>query len=267
MVEQQGGAELADRRGAETFGARHLQNSIFVEIVAAEMLVDIAEHRIVLDEGNDGAAGRLGRVAGVDRIRERAGVAEIMAARDRRSVGHGEGRKQRMRVLEVDALVANLGHGRSGLLGHDLAAQAVRDEQDEVTGCGVLRRGGARGKRNQAGGQQHNGAAHRILPKEAFRREGRRFRLVSLYDRIVTANTRWSRGHKSAISRRDVARVITYSSHHPRSRGCRECRVHAAPAVSCAKNVHYGAHEHTGERKHSDIPCAMALRLTSRSPR
>src|SRR5438046_7505147 len=54
---------------------------------------------------------------------------------------------------------------------------------------------------------------------------------------------------------------------HPRNRGCRECRVRAAPAVSCAKSVHYGAHEHTGQRKHSDIPCAMALRLTSCSPR
>src|SRR5438874_9445186 len=51
------------------------------------------------------------------------------------------------------------------------------------------------------------------------------------------------------------------------SRGRRECQVRAAPAVSCAKNVHLGAHEHTGQRKHSDIPCAMALRLTSCSPR
>src|SRR2546421_13108269 len=50
-------------------------------------------------------------------------------------------------------------------------------------------------------------------------------------------------------------------------RGRRECRVHAAPAVSCAKNCTVGAHEHTGQRKHSDIPCAMALRLTSCSPR
>jgi hypothetical protein len=50
-------------------------------------------------------------------------------------------------------------------------------------------------------------------------------------------------------------------------RGRRECRVRAAPAVSCAKSVHFGAHEHTGQRKHSDIPCAMALRLTPRSPR
>src|SRR5205809_8147609 len=50
-------------------------------------------------------------------------------------------------------------------------------------------------------------------------------------------------------------------------RGRRECRVHAAPAASCAKVRKKGAHEHTGQRKHSDIPCAMALRLISRSPR
>src|SRR5256885_2728396 len=50
-------------------------------------------------------------------------------------------------------------------------------------------------------------------------------------------------------------------------RGRRECRVRAAPAVSCAKVRKNGAHEHTGQRKHSDIPCAMALRLTSCSPR
>ena len=50
-------------------------------------------------------------------------------------------------------------------------------------------------------------------------------------------------------------------------RGRRECRVRAAPAVSCAKNCTVGAHEHTGERKHSDIPCATALRLISCSPR
>ena len=71
----------------------------------------------------------------------------------------------------------------------------------------------------------------------------------------------------SAISRRDFARAIINSSPHPRIRGRRECRVRAAPAVSCARNCTVGAHEHTGQRKHSDIPCAMALRLTSCSPR
>jgi hypothetical protein len=41
----------------------------------------------------------------------------------------------------------------------------------------------------------------------------------------------------------------------------------AAPAVSRAKGRTKIAHEHTGQRRQSDIPCAMALRLTSRSPR
>src|SRR5829696_2310043 len=50
------------------------------------------------------------------------------------------------------------------------------------------------------------------------------------------------------------------------NRGRRECRVHAAPAVSCAKSCAFGAHEHTGQRKHSDIPCATALRLIRALP-
>ena len=33
----------------------------------------------------------------------------------------------------------------------------------------------------------------------------------------------------------------------------------AAPAVSCAKCTSKSAHEHTGQRRTSDIPCAMAL--------
>src|SRR4030095_11486633 len=69
-----------------------------------------------------------------------------------------------------------------------------------------------------------------------------------------------------AISRHVLPKLLHQRCPSPK-RGRRECRVHAAPAVSCAKNCAFGAHEHTGERKHSDIPCAMALRLTSCSPR
>jgi len=50
-------------------------------------------------------------------------------------------------------------------------------------------------------------------------------------------------------------------------RGSRECRMRAAPAVSCANCTSKNAHEHTGQRRTSDIPCAMALRLITRSPR
>jgi hypothetical protein len=50
-------------------------------------------------------------------------------------------------------------------------------------------------------------------------------------------------------------------------RGRRECRMRAAPAVSRAKQV---TKTHTSiqvQRRQSDIPCAMALRLITRSPR
>src|SRR5207249_10042731 len=50
-------------------------------------------------------------------------------------------------------------------------------------------------------------------------------------------------------------------------RGRREDRVLAAPAVSRAICANKCAHEHTGQREHSGLPCAMALRLTSCSPR
>jgi hypothetical protein len=50
-------------------------------------------------------------------------------------------------------------------------------------------------------------------------------------------------------------------------RGRRECRMRAAPAVSCATCTKESAHEHTGQRRQSDIPCAMVLRLMPRSPR
>jgi hypothetical protein len=71
-------------------------------------------------------------------------------------------------------------------------------------------------------------------------------------------------GYTSAFSRREAPEVCVSLS---LKRGSRECRMRAAPAVSCAKGRTKIAHEHTGQRRQSDIPCAMALRLISRSPR
>jgi hypothetical protein len=52
----------------------------------------------------------------------------------------------------------------------------------------------------------------------------------------------------------------------PQTRGSRECRVLAAPAISCARD---DVEAHTSiqvQLEHSGIPCAMALRLMPRSP-
>ena len=61
MIEDQGRAELADRGGAVALGAGHFQDGFLVEIVAAEMLVDVAQHRIGFEERRHGAVGRARR--------------------------------------------------------------------------------------------------------------------------------------------------------------------------------------------------------------
>ena len=70
-----------------------------------------------------------------------------------------------------------------------------------------------------------------------------------------------------AFSRRIASEVFASSFGPLRNRGRREDRVLAAPAVSRAICANKNAHEHTGQREHSGLPCAMALRLTSCSSR
>src|ERR1700730_1047235 len=77
-------------------------------------------------------------------------------------------------------------------------------------------------------------------------------------------------GHAFRISRL-YAPEVCLKLPYPPNRGRREHRVHAAPAVSCAKLHKGNAHEHTGsangsrERapddrlRQSGIPCAMVL--------
>ncbi len=155
VVELVGRADLADRGGAEALVAGHLQNGLFIEVVALEVLVDVAEHGVVLDEGDDGVTCGCGGVVGPDRVGEHAGVAEIVAGRHRRAVGHGEGREERMRVFEVDALVADLGHCGCRLRCDLQRAKTVGNEQDQVAGRVVLGGGKSGGQHGQSGGQQH----------------------------------------------------------------------------------------------------------------
>jgi hypothetical protein len=62
-------------------------------------------------------------------------------------------------------------------------------------------------------------------------------------------------------------RGFTISSVPPEVRGHREDRVRAAPAVSCAIDAQGSAHTSIQvQRKHSGLPCAMALRLIRALP-
>ena len=69
-----------------------------------------------------------------------------------------------------------------------------------------------------------------------------------------------------AFSRRDAPGVLR-SFRPMKIRGRRECRMHAAPAVSCAMCVEMLHMSIQVQRRPSDIPCAMVLRLMLCSPR
>jgi hypothetical protein len=77
---------------------------------------------------------------------------------------------------------------------------------------------------------------------------------------VQISNSRYTSASRGGMRPRFACRC-------PSKRGSRECRMRAAPAVPCAKGRKGNAHEHTGQRRRSDIPCAMALRLIPRSPR
>src|SRR6266545_3677343 len=53
-------------------------------------------------------------------------------------------------------------------------------------------------------------------------------------------------GRRKLFSRREATEVCGWLFPYPRKRGCRECRMRAAPAVSCARCTKKCAHEHTG---------------------
>src|SRR5471032_3183535 len=48
VVEDERRAELAHRRGREAGGARQLQDRVLAHVVAVEVLVDLAQYRVVL---------------------------------------------------------------------------------------------------------------------------------------------------------------------------------------------------------------------------
>src|SRR5258708_36943799 len=73
-------------------------------------------------------------------------------------------------------------------------------------------------------------------------------------------------GQESAFSRLDPPEVCPKVS-RLEIRGRGECRMRAAPAVSCAKLCKKTHSSIQVQRRQSDIPCAMVLRPISRSPR
>ncbi len=96
------------------------------------MLIELFQHRIVLDEGCQALGRARHRKAGVEHVAEIAGVAHQMAGRDHRRIRGGDGRIDRMAVREVDAGVADAGECRGPLGRHRCGPKAVSDEQDDI---------------------------------------------------------------------------------------------------------------------------------------
>jgi len=68
-------------RSAEALGPRHLQYRFFIQVIAAEMLIDIEQNRVDFEKRHHGVIGVRDWVTGINRIAEGPGIAEIMTGR------------------------------------------------------------------------------------------------------------------------------------------------------------------------------------------
>ena len=100
--------------GGKALGSRCGQQAGLPQIVAAEPLVEQAQHHIVLDGGERRAIRRREGLPNMDRVSEVARIAQQVSCGDRRGIGRGDRRIQRMAVGEIDALIAHGGQRRRG---------------------------------------------------------------------------------------------------------------------------------------------------------
>ena len=98
MVLDQCGTELADRGRAVPCLPRRFENGGLVEVIAPEMLVDLAQNSIVLEEGRHAAGSCSNRRTSPYRVAEVSGVAELVTGCERRRIGGGERREDRVAV-------------------------------------------------------------------------------------------------------------------------------------------------------------------------
>ena len=151
VIEDQGGAELADGGRREAGLARRLEDGFLVQVVTREVLIDIAQHRIALQERRQAVARARHLEAHVNVVAEVAGIPKHVPRRHAGGVGRGECREQRMRIGEPDAARQKRCHrGRRMLVDHAWP-QAVRHEQHDIVGAGLGN--GRRGQDSKNGGR------------------------------------------------------------------------------------------------------------------
>ena len=137
-------SQLADHRGGKALRAGAGEQRVLVQVIAAEFLVHLGQHRVVLQRRDGRAIGADHGHAGINGIAEIAGVADVMAGGDGAGIDRGDGGKQRMAVGEIHPFALQLEH-----VGHvarlDAAiAQPVGHEDDDVVRPGAWRQAGSR---------------------------------------------------------------------------------------------------------------------------
>ena len=110
---------------------------VSLKVVTARVHVQLAQSLIVLQEGRHRASEGH---SGIDRVAEISGITETVPGRERRRVGSGESREERVAVDEIHPLIAQPSQRRRGLRINDRRAQPIGNKENDVVGSG---RGGA----------------------------------------------------------------------------------------------------------------------------
>jgi hypothetical protein len=176
---------LAQDGGREALRPRRLKQGRLAQIVAAEPGVQQALGDVVL-EAHHCAVGAAQWRGHPDRIAEVAGVAQQVAGGDRRGIGRGDRRIERVAVGEVHALVADRRQRRGRLRRHRMGAQAVGHEDHHVAGEG----GGRQGAQKRRGQGARGGVSL----------QWHRHRMGTLRDRTISGRRSAPRPQHAALA-------------------------------------------------------------------
>src|SRR5947199_8277130 len=119
---------------------------MLAQVITFEVVVDVAENRVVLDEGRRCARsptevpGIEHGIADIDRVAEVARVTEVMPGRDRGGIGGRERRKECMTVREEHALAPDAEQRRRIRRVDGPGSETVGDEDDHVAPRGECRK-------------------------------------------------------------------------------------------------------------------------------
>ena len=93
MIENQRRTEFANACCRVSHRTCAFEDRFLIQIVAGEMRIDLAQHRVALERWRDAAAGAGHLKRCVDCVAEVSGIAEQVSCRHARGVGRGEGRE------------------------------------------------------------------------------------------------------------------------------------------------------------------------------